>query len=299
MATWTSAGGNFLLDETVVFREAPEDHVKPQVAILLVLAATACSRAGSDERAFAWSEELPPGSIVHFRNGAGTIEVRPAQGQNVVVSGSRRWRHGREKDVQFVVTHQGNDYFVCAMWRNSGKCAANGYRGKNTGGLLSMFSLFHRSTDATAGLSADVPANVIVDAGTSNGSVTIDGIAAGVTAHAVNGNVTATNVSGPLSLQTTNGNVRLSADSVAAADPISLSTTNGNVQAQLPRNIEGNFDLSVVNGSVHSDFPLAQMPKSGFGRRLHGQVGSSTRAVKLHSMNGSVSITARPASAHE
>jgi hypothetical protein len=275
--------------------------VKPQVATLavLVLAATACSRAGSDERAFAWSEELPPGSVLHFRNGAGAIEVRQARSQNAVVSGSRRWRHGREKDVQFVVTHQGNEYFVCAMWRNSGRCGASGYRGKNNGGLLAMFSLFHRSTDATAGLSADVPSNVIVDAGTSFGSVTVDGIAAGVTAHAVNGNVTATNVSGPLSLQTTNGNVRLSADSLAAADPISLSTTNGNVQAQLPQNTEGKFDLSVVNGSVHSDFPLTQMPKNGFGRHLEGQVGSSTRAVRLHSINGSVSITARPASTHE
>jgi hypothetical protein len=265
----------------------------------LALAGTACSRGGSDERAFAWTEELPPGSVLHFRNGTGAIDVRQATSQNVVVSGSRRWRHGREKDVQFVVTHTGNEYFVCAMWRNSGTCGANGYRGKNTGGFLSMFSLLHRTTDASAALSADVPANVIVDARTSNGSVTVDGIEAGVTAHAANGNVTATNVSGPLSLQTTNGNVRLSAESLAAADPINVSTTNGNVQAQLPANIEGSFDLSVVNGSVHSDFPLTQMPKPGFGRHLQGQVGSSTRAVKLHSINGAVTVTTRPASTHE
>ena len=276
--------------------------MKPHVAILaaLSLAATACSHAGSDERAFEWTGELPAGSTVHLRNGSGEIQVRPASGQSVVVNGSRRWQHGRRSDVQFVVTHTGNDYFVCAMWRNSGNCGAKGYRGKSTGGLLSMFSLFHRSSDATAGLIADVPANVVVDAKTSNGSVKVDGVTAGVTAHTANGNVEATNVAGPLSLETSNGNVRLSADAVSAADPITLTTTNGNISAQLPANTEGNFDLSVVNGSVRSDFPLTQLAKGKIGRHLQGQIGSSNRVVKMRSVNGTVFVTTRPASAsHE
>ena len=42
------------------------------------------------------------------------------------------------------------------------------------------------------------------------GSVRIDGVAAGVTAHTANGDVEVTNASGPLSLETANGDVRLS-----------------------------------------------------------------------------------------
>jgi putative adhesin len=274
--------------------------VKPHVVLFTAfcLAATACTHAGSDEQ-LVWSGEMPAGSVVHLRNGSGEIQVRPASGQGVVVNGERQWRHGRARDVQFIVTHAGNDYFVCAMWRNSGNCAAKGYRGKSTGGFLSMFSLFHRGTDASARLIADVPANVTVDARTSNGSVTINGIAAGVTAHTANGNVDATNVSGPVSLQSTNGNVRLSADSLAAADPISLSTTNGNISAQLPTNTEGIFDLSVVNGSVRSDLPLAP-GRSGVGRHLQGQIGTSNRVVKMRSVNGGVTVTTHPANAsHE
>ena len=38
-------------------------------------AATACSRGGSDDRAFQWVTELPAGSVVHLRNGSGSIEV--------------------------------------------------------------------------------------------------------------------------------------------------------------------------------------------------------------------------------
>ena len=271
--------------------------MKPRVVVFaaLLAVATACSRAGSDE-AFQWTGELPPGATVHLRNGSGAISVRPASGQTAVVNGSRRWRRGRAKDVQFIATHTGNDYYVCAMWRGSGTCGRN-YRGKTSGGLLTMFSLFHRSTDATAGLVAEIPANVIVDAKTSNGTVRVDGISAGVKALTANGNVEATNVSGPLSLETVNGDVRLSADAVAASDPINLSTTNGTIRAQLPANTQGAFDLSVVNGTVHSDFPLNQMPKGHIGRHLEGQVGSSTRIVKMRSINGGVFVTTRSADA--
>jgi hypothetical protein len=255
--------------------------------------ATACSHAGADE-AFQWTGELPPGSTVHLRNGSGEISVRPASGQTAVVNGTRRWRRGRANDVQFVVTHSGNDYFVCAMWRGSGTCGKN-YRGKGGNGFLSMFSLFHRSTDVTAGLVAEVPANVVVDAKTSNGKLSVEGMSAGVTAHVVNGTVEATHVSGPLSLETINGDVRYSADSVASIDPINLSTTNGTIRAELPANAQGNFDLSVVNGTVQSDLPLGQMPKTHVNRHLQGQIGSSTRVVKMRSINGRVIVSTHSA----
>jgi len=271
--------------------------VKPHVAVFaaLLVAATACSHAGADE-AFQWTSELPPGSTVHFRNGAGAITVSPASGQTVVVNGSRRWRRGRANDVRFEVTHNGNDYFVCAMWRGSGTCGKN-YRGKGGNGFLSMFSLFHRTSDASAGLVAEVPSNVVVDATTSNGTVRVDGISAGVKALSANGNVEATNVSGALTLETINGNVHLATETVAPSDPINLSTTNGTIRAQLPANTEGSFDLSVVNGTVKSDLPLPQMPQGHIGRHLQGQIGSSTRVVKMRSINGGVFVTTRPTDA--
>jgi hypothetical protein len=162
-----------------------------------------------------------------------------------------------------------------------------------------MFSLFHRSTDAAANLVAELPANVSVDAKTSTGSVKVDGISGGVAAHTVNGNVEATNVSGPLSLESTNGNVRLSADTLSARDPINVSTRNGTIRAELPANTEGSFDLSVVNGTLRSDLPLAN-PSGRMARHLQGQIGSSSRVVKMRSMNGGVFVTTRASGAsHE
>lgn len=273
--------------------------MKFRIAVLAVVAvaATACSRAGSDDKAFQWSTDIPAGAVVHLRSGAGSIEVRPASGQNVLVNGSRRWNRGRSSDVHFVVTQSGTEYYVCAMWRNSGKCGASGYRGRNTGGFLAMFSLFHRTTDAAADLVAEVPANVVVDLKTSNGSVNVDGMSAGVTALTSNGDVKATNVAGPLRLSTSNGNIHLSSDAISAGDSINASTKNGSIQAEFPANIEGNFDLSVANGQVSSDFPLTNTGKGPVGRHLQGQIGQSPRLVKMRSLNGSVVVTSRGAAA--
>jgi hypothetical protein len=266
-------------------------------ALGAIVFVAACSRAGFDEQAFRWTTELPAGAVVHFRDGAGNITVRRANGSAIVVNGARQWRRGHANDVRFAVTQSGRDYYVCAMWRGSGKCGSSGYRGRSTGGFLTMFSLFHRGTDATADLTAEIPSNVMVDARTTNGSVDIDGTTAGVTARSTNGNVSAKNISGAVSLTTTNGNVGLSIDSVADADSIRVSTTNGNIRAELPSTLQGNFDLSTVNGMVHSNLPIPLTPKGNGARHLQGQVGSLSRVVRLRAMNGVVSVIARGAPA--
>jgi DUF4097 and DUF4098 domain-containing protein YvlB len=191
----------------------------------------------------------------------------------------------------------GKDIFVCAMWSGSGKCGSSGYKGRSTGGFLTMFSLFHRSSDASADFVADLPANVTVDARTTTGSVEIDGSAAGVIARSTNGNVTAMNVSGPVALTTTNGNASLSVDSLSDGDSVRVSTTNGNIRAELPSAVQGRFDLSTVNGMVHSNLPLPSAQSSKSTRKVQGQIGTLARLVRLHTINGMVSVTTRGAPA--
>jgi len=257
------------------------------------LALTACSHSRGEDQAFQWSDQLPPGAVVHIRNGAGDIAVRRAVGQSAQVTGSRHWRRGRANDIRFVVRQIGSDYYICAMWRASGKCGASGYRGRQTSTFLTMFSLFHRSTDAAADFVAEVPANVVIDARTTLGSVEIDGMMAGVTARTSSGTVQASNVSGPVSLTTTTGNVRFATDFLAATDDIRLTTTNGEIRAELPPKLEGNFDLSVVNGTVRSELDLPAAPRSHVGRHLRGQIGSSQRIVKMRAVNGVVTVLSR------
>ncbi|HEY9226157.1 MAG TPA: DUF4097 family beta strand repeat-containing protein [Gemmatimonadaceae bacterium] len=275
--------------------------MKKTVAALAIaaVASAACSRGGSEERAFEWITELPAGTVVHLRNGAGSIDVKRASGQTAQVSASKHWRRGRSRDINFVVTQNGNDYYICAMWRNSGKCGASGYRGRNTGGFLAMFSLFNRHSDASADFEAELPANVVIDAKNTSGEVNIDGITGGVTAQTINGDVKATNVAGKVKLQTTNGDLVFSPDASATPDALSMNTTNGEIRAELPPGSEGNFDISTVNGDVRSSLPLANESKSPVGQHLRGQIGSLQRSVKLRSVNGSVVVTTKGTVDHQ
>jgi hypothetical protein len=268
------------------------------LVVLLALAAAACHRGGSEDHAFEWSASLPAGAVLHLRDGTGSITVRRVDGGNAHVVGSRHWVRGRAKDVQFVVAQSGNDYYVCAMWQNSGRCGASGYHGASGGGLFEMINLFHHRSDASAGLIAEVPPTVAIDARTTSGNVRVDGVAAGVTAHSVNGIVEATNVSGPVVLTTTNGSVRLRADSLAPSDSVRLMATNGSVHADVPAGLQGVFDLSVANGSVHSDLPVPRLSGARANRHLQGQLGSLPRTFRMRSVNGMVSlVTHGPAAA--
>jgi hypothetical protein len=224
--------------------------------------------------------------------------VKRSNSQNAEVIGNREWRRGRARDIQFVVTQNGNEYYICAMWRNSGKCGATGYRGKNTGGLLAMFSLFNRNTDATANLVAELPANVIVDAKNTHGDVKIDGISGGVTARTTNGDVKATNVGGKVVLSTTNGDLEFEAEPMASLSDVSLTTTNGDIRAALPPSTEGLFDLVSSNGEVKSDFPLESTSKNR-SNHLRGQIGLAPRPVKMRSTNGDVVVTRGGAIDHQ
>ena len=261
----------------------------------LLAVSAGCWHGGSDDTPFHWTESVPPGATLHLRDGAGDITVRRGTSPQVVVTGERHWHRSRAADIRFVVNHTGNDYYVCAMWRSSGACGPSGYHGRRIGGFLTIFSLFHRSSDASAELTAEVPASVVVDARTTNGSVSVDGVSSGVVATTTNGTVDATNVSGSVALMTTNGNVNLSADSLADRDSVHLTTTNGSIHAELPATVQGAFDLSVVNGMVHSDFPVPTSSRGRPNRHLQGQIGSSTRVVKMRAINGMISVVSRGA----
>jgi putative adhesin len=253
------------------------------------LAAAGCSRTTVNDDAFSWSDTIPDGATVHVLDGTGSITVRAAGNHTALVRGAVRSRRGRLKDITFAVNRDGGDYYICAMWRTSGRCGASGYRGSSSHSWWTIFSLFHHGSDAVANFTVNLPAATRLDARTTTGIVTIDGATAGVTAHAVNGGVHVSDVSGPLALTTVNGDVRLSAATLAPTDSVHLSSVNGAVRAELPPSLDGQFDISVTNGVVRSDLMIPGVSTSR--RRISGQVGSSDRVVRVHTVNGAVILT--------
>ena len=131
--------------------------IKHRLLILAAaaLASAACSRAGSNDDAFQYSDRVPDGSVLHIRDGAGDIHVTRGAGPNVTLRANTSWHRGRSSDIKFIAVQNGSDYYVCAMWRNSGRCdgSDNRYRGRNTGGPGQVDDLFpgiHQRNNSSA-----------------------------------------------------------------------------------------------------------------------------------------------------
>ena len=259
------------------------------IVIGVAAVASACGRREHTvDDAFRWSEPLAPGTVVHLRNTNGTIRVRPSNDQVARVVGAKRWRFGRERDVEFVAEHRGNDVYVCALWRSSGRCDEEGYHFSSR----RMFRFFgiRWGTDARATLTLDLPAGVKIDARTTSGSVEIVGARAGGHAQTVNGSIMMKQSAGPFELSSVNGSIKAGIDAMAASDTLSFETVNGSVHASLPGSFAGGVSLSTVNGSVRTEFPITT--SGAFSRRkLEGKVGESAQLLRVETVNGAITIS--------
>lgn len=259
--------------------------------LLLVVFSAACGRRAHDSQdAFRWEQEIPPGSTIHVRTRSGRIDVVPSVGHSASIAGSTHWIGGKDP-VRFAWSQSGGDVYVCAMWTRRGDCNehSDGLRGSDDS-WLNMFSLFkHPSTNATASLRVSLPPGVKVDARTVNGSIAMNGATSGITARTLNGRIDIEKSAGPVQLKGTNGSIEVALDSLAPEDEVILESTNGNATAVLPPSLEGVVQLSTVNGTIRSDFPIST---EGELRRnkLHGQIGNSSREVRLRTVNGNVSL---------
>ena len=263
--------------------------------LALLCAATACGRRTHDvPDAFRWEEEVAPGTTIHLRTLSGGIEVTPAAGRSARVAGSTHWV-GRQDPVHFAWTREGSDIYVCALWTKRADCTEDSDGFARSGhSWLDMFSLFkRRPTNVVASLRLALPVGVKVDARATNGTITLHGATAGITAHALNGSINIANSSGPVEAKGTNANISVALDSLKPDDHVLLETVNGNMTASLPSSLDGDVELSTVNGRVRSDFPI-RIYGDESRHKLHGQIGKSSREVLLRTVNGNVSLLKQP-----
>ena len=259
--------------------------------LIALLSAAACGRrAHESQDAFRWEEEILPGSTIHVRTRSGRIDVVPSDGRSARVAGSTHWV-GRQDPIRFAWSRSGGDVYVCAMWTARGDCNEHndGLRGSDDS-WLDMFSLFkHRSTNALASLRVSLPPGVKVDARTVNGSISMNGATNGITARTLNGTIEIERSAGPVEAKGVNGSIEVALDSLAPEDRVDIENVNGSATAVLPPSLEGDVQLSTVNGRVRSDFPISgdEEPRRN---KLAGQIGKSSREVRLRTVNGNVSL---------
>ncbi len=153
------------------------------------------------------------------------------------------------------------------------------------------------------------PADCELQLDTSNGSVHVQDIHAGVDVNTSNGRVECNRLRGPLSVNTSNG--RISAEDCAGSITLQTSngrvswsgqltgsnntidTSNGKVTVAIPEDSSTELDVSTSNGKIDCDMPNLKIVSDK--NSLQTVVGKSEDGVskvklKVHTSNGSVSI---------
>lgn len=255
----------------------------------ILLAGCRRSEAREVTNAFQWSEPIPAGATLHIRDINGNVRVGPATGPAVQVTGSKKWRRGRESDVHFVANRVGNDVYVCAMWGNRGRCDDRGYTSSSGGSILRIFSLRHHGTDMSVDFAVQLPAGVNLDVLTISGGTTVEGVSSNVQAKTVSGSITAHNATGALRLETVNGSIDAGVDSLTSDAPLNFASVNGSIRVVLPASLQGDVTLETVSGRVSSNFPL-QASDAPASHSMHGTLGSATRSVSLRTVNGAIEL---------
>jgi hypothetical protein len=136
------------------------------------------------------------------------------------------------------------------------------------------------------------PKSAIIDAGNTNGSVLVSGLAGGVTVHTTNGSVTTKNLTGAVDARTTNGTVNVDVASVGS-ERIALRTTNGSVTLNLPDNAKADVSATWTNGGINvSDRVKIDVSERG-RRRFEGRMNGGGAPIELRTTNGGIRIRSR------
>lgn len=251
--------------------------------LLATLLTAACVQEGSGplqvrENVFSWTGAVTPGSTVHVRDFAGTVEVRPAADDTVRVSARLEWRRGNpDKELSFTGMRVGADVLVCAVW-GRGKCSVEDYD--------ASLKLGREGTDAKLHLTVEVPAGVKVDATNINGDIVV-AASAPVQAKTLNGSVRVATAVGPVQAETLNGAVDIRMSSLVGTDSVIAKTLNGAAYIYLPSVDDAVIDLGVANGRASSAFPLDSATS---GKTVRRTIGAGTRVIHAYSMNGEVAL---------
>lgn len=134
-----------------------------------------------------------------------------------------------------------------------------------------------------------VPRKMNVDAETTNGSVTVDGVEGRMDLQAVNGSIRLREVAGDVRAETSNGSVSAVLSGTSwRGNFLDMETSNGSVTLDLPRGFNAQLETGTVNGGMNIDFPVTV--HGTIGRRITTRLGNGGPRVRAMTTNGSVRI---------
>jgi DUF4097 and DUF4098 domain-containing protein YvlB len=125
----------------------------------------------------------------------------------------------------------------------------------------------------------------------ASGEVTVEDVTGSINASSASGNVRVKDASGTVNASAASGNVDVEMTRVEGAENMEFTSASGNVYVKAPASLDATVDMSSVNGTLKTDFPLeVKEPQYGSRRSAHGRLGNGSRSLKIRSASGDVSL---------
>jgi DUF4097 and DUF4098 domain-containing protein YvlB len=162
----------------------------------------------------------------------------------------------------------------------------------SSAGLVSIHTQY---TGADAEHPASVEYHIMVPRGANlenvkliNGGLSLSGMTGPVKASSVNGSIRAEKMAGQTELSTINGHLEADFQRVSRCHSISLTSVNGPIRLSLPSGAGANVSAQNLTGGIDADFGRSW--RAPGGHRLDAAVNGGGAQIKLHNVNGGISI---------
>jgi DUF4097 and DUF4098 domain-containing protein YvlB len=236
---------------------------------------------------FQKSYKLAAGGSVSVKNVSGNVAITGYDGDAVVVNG---FKEGRDRDqVEIEDRSAGNRVDIGVRYPSHCNCDASVRFEVRVPRSVNV-NLEKVSTASGNIEIADVRGDVNVS--TASGDVTITGVNGTIHGATASGEMRVKNVVGEVSAQSASGNVEVEIEQLQGTQDMKFSSASGDVHVKLPANLDADVSMSSATGSIRTDFPIeVKERRYGPGSEAHGQLGSSSRSIRLSSASGDVSLT--------
>jgi DUF4097 and DUF4098 domain-containing protein YvlB len=247
----------------------------------LLIASAVLGDAPLAAQDFRWHGPLASGKSLEVRGVNGGIRVSAASGTEAEVTATKRARKSDPASVEIKVVEDAAGVLVCAVYPSRRGRAANDCRRDGHGGDT-------KDNDVEVTFEVRVPKGVEFTGSTVNGDVRARDLTADAVVATVNGDVEV-ETGGVAKATTVNGSIRATLGRADWKGSLRFTTVNGGITVRLPGSFNADIEVTTVNGSVESDFPITVHGRMN-GRSLRGRIGEGGRDLDLTTVNGSIRL---------
>ena len=224
----------------------------------------------------------------------GRVDVTSAA-DTLIFAGITRYAYGRNHDdaEKALVNVVVSDTIIGSELRLVASMPTSGSRPYGASFAISAPESTGLDLNATnGGITVDGIAGSI-NAGTTNGKISLTDTRGAAVLGTTNGEITTSGHSGSIDAQTTNGAVRLDIASLLPSEGASVGTTNAAVELFLPADVSATLDLTNTNGSISLyDFGYA-FQGTPSDHHVRALIGTGTSVVTVTTTNGDITIRRR------